>query len=81
MHGSASFHGAKAIKNFPHENKVPTLKWQGNSPDLNLKECVGHKEQMATIPTPSIPRLQEATTRVWRDLDQDYFENLTTSMP
>lgn len=50
--------------------------------DIDLIENVGThiKEHTGTGPTPSIPCLQEAIVLVWKDMDQEYFENLDTNM-
>lgn len=83
MHDGAPCHKAKLVTEFLEEYHITVLEWPGNSPDLNpIENAWAHiKEQLSTVQTNSVPRLQEAITQTWREIGPGYFETLARSMP
>jgi transposase len=80
---SAPCHRARSVKKFLQDNKVPTLPWPGNSPDLNpienlwaiLKKKVNKKNPRTKL------ELKEAIIKVWYHEMDGTLERLVDSMP
>ena len=81
---SAPCHRSVKVQNFKNQKSIETLKWPGNSPDLNPIENVWSllKRKVARIPNTTERSLIENIIKVWNyGISKDYLQNLAKSMP
>ncbi|KAA6399730.1 MAG: putative Transposable element Tcb1 transposase [Streblomastix strix] len=76
-------HTSKATKRWIKENKIKTIKWPSNSPDLNPIEHLFHclKDALRLRKITTIPDLKTAILEEWQKVGQEYCEALVDSMP
>ena len=83
QHDSAACHTSKLVKKLVSDHSISVLEWPGNSPDLNLIEnCWNQlKVTLKNKNTSFVPRLNAKLTKLWVNMDIDYFLKLADSMP
>ena len=84
MQDSAPCHTANVVKRFLVNNGIETIKWPGNSPDLNPIENAWKilKDKIAGKNNITVPAVQKAVMEVWNnEMDLEYFQALSDSMP
>jgi len=84
MHDGAPCHRSKIVKKFLGENRVKTLDWPGNSPDLNPIENLWAKmKDLVAEKQPSSGKaLINTIKEVWvKEISTDYCSSLIASMP
>ena len=80
---SAPCHRAKSVHNWFIENKIETLDWPGNSPDLNPIEHLWAtvKRKLRTKPIYSTIELKKQVLLAWNQIPGQDLENLVNSIP
>ena len=84
MHDGAPCHRSKIVTEFLRKQKIKTLDWPGNSPDMNPIENLWHlmKDKVAEKQPTSAKGLVEAIKRVWvSEITVEYCQNPIDSMP
>ena len=84
MHDGAPCHRAKVVTRFLGNKGIPTIKWPGNSPDLNPIENVWAymKDKIADKRNMSVTSITKAIKEFWaKDMDMTYLLKLADSMP
>ena len=82
---NAPIHTSRATKEWLRTNKISTIDWPANSPDLNpieniwklLKDNIQKREDFPR----TVNKLKIALREEWENLDRSVFEEVVTSMP
>lgn len=79
---NATPHTSKSTKKFLEENKIKTLKWPANSPDLNPIENLWSvmKNRVEKLDPRNTDAIINALNHVWDDITQELRESLINSM-
>ena len=79
----AMCHTSKMTMAYLRKRGVRTIKWPGNSPDLNPIENVFGliKSQLKLYDCSNRKKVIRNLRHIWRELGQDYFRSLARSMP
>ena len=80
----APCHRSRMTMDFLEEQEITTIKWPGNSPDLNPIENMRHimKCKLEEEEVRSVPQMIEKIKDIWcTEITPLYCSNLATSMP
>ena len=85
MDDNAPVHRSQATKDYINANRVPTLDWPAQSPDLNpienvwltIKRKLQHRTEMIN----SVNELYDNIFDIWTSLTLEYIQSLYTSVP
>ena len=82
---NAPIHSAKITKEWFKTNKIATMDWPANSPDLNpieniWKQLKDNIQSQKVFPK-NVNELKVALKKEWENLDSSVFEEVVTSMP
>jgi len=81
---NAPVHRARSVMEYRCSNRIMTLSWPAQSPDLNIIENVWHRikrelqHDVGNIT--SVTGLKTAIRRIWENLPVDYVQNLYKSI-
>ena len=81
---NAPCHTSKKAKEWFEAKNIKTLKWPGNSPDLNPIENLwaAIKRKLIKKSPTNLAELKEAVFKIWNEeITHDFTEKLATSMP
>jgi transposase len=84
MQDGAPCHRSKIVQDYLKQEKIATLDWPGNSPDLNPIENLWNflKDKVADRQPSNVKDLEKAIKDVWvRDISAEYCKGLVDSMP
>ena len=85
MEDGAPTHRSKAAGDWREENKIQSLPWPAQSPDLNPIENIWHTLKSRVNRRPRIPKNEKeliiALQEEWKQIPQQYLSNTVASMP
>jgi transposase len=76
-------HRSKIVKLWKDENKIVSLDWPSNSPDLNPIENIWAllKNKIKKRPNRTTKEFTESIIECWKEIDQEHINNAINSVP
>ena len=80
---NAPVHGARTVAEYKLKNKIKTLTWPAQSPDLNIIENVWQrlKRELKNNANNSVAEVKHAIRGIWENLPVNYIISLYSTIP